>query len=52
MSVSQLNTFCRQYDLIYVEMGRVRGSDVYWFVDFQNDRRYFTKEEIFSKMGY
>ena len=51
MSVSFLNSFCRRYDLIYVEMGRQQGTDVYWFIDFENSRRYYTKEEIYSKMG-
>ena len=50
MSVSYLNSFCRRFDLIYVEMGRCKGEEVYWFIDFQNDRRFYTKEEIFSKM--
>jgi hypothetical protein len=50
MSVSSLNSFCRRFDLIFVEMGRCNGHEVYWFIDFNNDRRYYTKDEIRSKM--
>ena len=51
MSVARLNAFCRRFDMIFVEMGRVSGTDVYWFIDFWNDRRYYTFNEIESKMG-
>ena len=51
MSVSDLNAFCRRFDLIYVEEGYERGTPIYWFIDFENHRRYYTKEEIESKMG-
>lgn len=51
MSISFLNSFCRRFDLIFVEMGRSQGREVYWFIDFKNSRRFYTKEEIYSKMG-
>lgn len=51
MSVARLNAFCRRFDMIFVEMGRVCGCDVYWFIDFQNDRRYYSYQEIESKMS-
>ncbi len=52
MSVAFLNSFCRRFDLIFVEMGRSKGEDVYWFIDFKNGKRYYTKDEIYGKMGY
>ena len=51
MSVSYLNSFCRRFDLIFVEMGCCTGQEVYWFIDFNNSRRFYTKEEITGKMG-
>ena len=51
MSVSLLNAFCRKFDLIFVEMGHVEGSDVYWFVDFNNRRRFYTAPEIQDKLS-
>jgi hypothetical protein len=51
MSEYLLNNFCRRFDLIFKEMGRYKGEEVYLFIDFHNDRRFYTKEEIFSKMG-
>jgi hypothetical protein len=51
MSVSYLNSFCRRFDLIFVEMGCCTGQEVYWFIDFKNSRRFYTKEEITGKMG-
>lgn len=51
MSVSLLNAFCRKFDLVYVEMGLVEGSDVYWFVDFNNHRRCYTAPEIRNKLA-
>jgi hypothetical protein len=50
MQVQELNVFSRRYDLIFVEEGRVGGKDVYWFIDFDNDRRWFTCEEIREKI--
>lgn len=50
MRVHQLNVFCRKFDLIYIETGRVKGDDVYWFLDHQNRRVYFTAPEILSKI--
>lgn len=51
MSISLLNAFCRRYDLIFVEMGRVRGDEVYWFIDFQNRRCFYTAGEIEEKIS-
>lgn len=50
MSIPTLNAFCRKYDLIFVEMGRVSGADVYWFLDFNNQRTYYTAEEIEGRL--
>ncbi|MHC5081446.1 MAG: hypothetical protein ACYTHN_20785 [Planctomycetota bacterium] len=50
MSISILNAFCRKYDLIFVEMGRVRGDEVYWFIDFNNRRCFYTAMEIEDKL--
>lgn len=50
MSVSDLNAFCRRYDLVFVEMGRVKDAEVYWFVDYNNERRYYSAAEIASKL--
>ena len=50
MSVSELNAFSRRFDLIFVEMGRVKQEDVYWFLDFKNQKRYYTAAEITSKL--
>ena len=51
VSISTLNSFCRMYDLVFVELGRVDGNDVYWFIDFENQRRYYTAAEISEKVG-
>jgi len=51
MSISILNAFCRRFDLIFVELGRVQGNEVYWFVDFNNRRRYYTAPEIQDKLA-
>jgi hypothetical protein len=51
MSAAMLNAFCRRYDLIFSETGRVDGVDVYWFIGFDNKKRYFTYEEITAKMA-
>gem|GEM_PF-2191186 len=50
VSISNLNAFCRKYDLIFVEMGRVRGDEVYWFIDFTNQRCFYTAGEIENKL--
>jgi hypothetical protein len=51
VSIPDLNAFCRKYDLVFMEEGRVRGDPVYWFVDFDNRKRYYTAAEIESKLG-
>jgi len=51
MTISLLNTFCLRYDLIFIEMGRVKGREVYWFLDSKSNRRYYTSEEIESKIS-
>ena len=50
MDKATMNSFCRRYDMVYVEMGRIGGVDVYWFVDFDNHRRYYTYDEILNKI--
>jgi hypothetical protein len=51
MTVPELNAFCRRYDLIFVEEGMDKGIPVYWFIDFQNERRFYSAAEINDKMG-
>lgn len=51
MSISLLNSFCRRYDLVFAELGTKQGEEVYWFIDFENNRRYYTNREIRSKMN-
>ena len=51
MSIPTLNAFCRKYDLVFVEEGRVNGQEVYWFIDHQNQRRYYSASEIKDKLG-
>jgi len=51
MSIPQINAFCRRYDLVFVEMGQVEGDKVYWFVDYNNDKRYYTAPEISDKLN-
>ena len=50
LTVPRMNEFCRRFDMIYVETGCVEGCEVYWFLDFQHERRYYTIEEIYSKL--
>ena len=50
MTITSLNAFCRRYDLIFVEMGRVKGEDVYWFIDFNNRRCFYSAPEIKNKI--
>lgn len=50
-TIQTLNAFCRKYDLVFVETGRMNGTDVYWFLDFNNERRYYSFAEIESKLG-
>lgn len=50
ISISMINTFCRKYDLVFMEMGRDSGQDVYWFVDFNNNKVFFSALEINSKI--
>jgi hypothetical protein len=51
MSIPVLNAFCRKYDLIFVEMGRIRGDEVYWFIDFNNRRCFYTAPEIETRLS-
>lgn len=51
MTIDKMNTFCRIYDLVYVESGRVKSVDVYWFIDYENERKYYSWAEILSKMS-
>lgn len=49
MDIPLMNCFCRRFDLVFIEMGQVKGKPIYWFVDFENQRRYYTNEEIIEK---
>lgn len=51
MSIHLLNCFCRKYDLVFVEMGRNRGDEIYWFLDYNNERRFYTAIEIEEKLS-
>jgi hypothetical protein len=50
MPIPTLNAFCRKYDLIFVETGRVHGDEVYWFIDFNNRRCYYSRHEIETRL--
>lgn len=50
MDVPKLNCFCRKYDLVFMETGRVDKNDVFWFIDFFNKKRYYTAIEIDEKI--
>ncbi len=50
VDIPTLNSFCRRYNMIFVEMGLVKGEDVYCFIDFKNGRAHFTADEIESKL--
>jgi len=51
MDIPTLNSFCRRYDLVFVEIGREQGTDVYWFIDYDNKKRYYTFGEIIDKLN-
>lgn len=51
VSTPTLNSFCRKFDLVFVETGQENGKEVFWFVDFDNRRRFYTEEEIVTKLG-
>jgi len=50
VSAAKLNAFCRRYDLIFVEYGRKNGEETYRFVDFNNEKRYYTYTEIKERL--
>jgi len=50
MTAAIINAFCRQYDLIFMEVDREDDKDIYYFIDHTNTDRVFTREEIKSKM--
>ncbi|GEM_PF-6188161 len=50
VSVKYMNAFCRRYDLIFVESGRLMGDEVHWFIDADNEKRHYTSEEIHDKL--
>jgi len=49
-TVETLNTFCRRYDLVFMEIGYAESEDVYWFVDFNNQKRCYSMPEIQDKL--
>lgn len=50
MTISLLNNFCLKYNLVFIETGKVKSNDVYWFADYVGNRYYYTFEEITSKL--
>ena len=44
--ISELNSFCRCKDLIYVEEGVIEKKEVHWFLDSNNHRVFYTPNEI------
>jgi len=51
MSNQTLNKFCRMYDLIFIGTGTEKEGPVYYFLDSENDRRYYTATEIEERAG-
>ncbi len=51
MSMSILNTFCRNYDLIFVETCTERGQETYLFLDFKNRRVRYSADEIRRRLA-
>jgi len=51
LNISTLNTFCRKYDLIFVETGRRDKEETYRFIDFNNKRRVYSSAEILDKIS-
>lgn len=50
VDIPTLNAFCRKYDLIFVELGQVRKEPVYWFIDSNNHRCYYSAVEIEARL--
>ena len=44
--ISEVNAFCRQKDLVFVEEGIKEDQLVLWFLDFQNNPIFYTETEI------
>ena len=51
MTISLLNDFCLKFDLVFIELGRVKSNEVYWFVDHTGSRYFYTFAEITSKLS-
>lgn len=50
MKVAELNTFCRCYDLVFVENITREHRTAYTFLDFENHRHTYFYEEIVDKL--
>lgn len=50
MTIALLDNFCKRFDLIFIEMGRLKGSEVYWFLNSKHKRCFYTAYEIESKI--
>jgi hypothetical protein len=51
MEVSVINSFCRRFDLAYIETGVLEERYGFWFLDFNNKRIFFTEDEILKKVS-
>jgi len=50
LKVATINTFCRKYDLIFVETGRRNNEETYRFIDYDNKNRVYSTSEILDKL--
>lgn len=46
-----MNRFNRKYDLVFVNMERNGDGHIYRFIDFENNERKYTADEIFEKVS-
>jgi len=51
MSMSVLNSFCRQFDYVFVEEWQERGQPVFCFLDFHGARLRFTADQISRRLS-
>ena len=51
VSVSFLNSLCRRYNLIFVELDESGESNIYRFIDFEDMPIEYTRKEMMEKMG-
>ena len=50
VSVSFLNSLCRRYNLIFVELDETGKNNIYRFIDFEDMPIEYTREEMMEKM--